>query len=58
MSAPAENSQTVELVIGEFPTPYANALKAEANAFGVDVGDLCADILRGHVARSKEGWEV
>lgn len=47
-----------ELIIGEFPSLYANALRAEANTQGMAMEDLCAEILRGHVARQKEGWEV
>ena len=58
MSAPAQNTQSIELIIGEFPYLYANALRAEANARGMVIEDLCGDILRRHVARCEEGREV
>lgn len=57
MSAPTENTESESLVIGEFPAVYANALRADAHAQGVTMDELCAEILRGHVARRKEGQE-
>lgn len=58
MNAPAHDNQLEDLIIGEFPSVYTNALRAEANAQGMKIEELCADILRGHVARWKEGREV
>jgi hypothetical protein len=54
MSAPVENSEYVTLVIGEFPSYAAGVLRAEAEARGVSLSEVCAGILRAHAGSKKQ----